>query len=101
MVLQTGLSLIGYNGSSITLADAAWKNNVAVIYKINSGRSGWISFRPSSTFNSLTAMDNEGHYLISVTTQFDLEGANPAHAEGGEPLPDGLLIMDGEQLIMA
>lgn len=96
-LLVGAVQFIGYNGPAITLADASWKNNISAIYKPNANRNGFLSFKPASAFNSLTTLEEGGHYQISVTTSFDLDGVNPLHESG---VPDGVLIMDGEIVTM-
>jgi len=98
--LPVGLYLVGYTGSTVTLSSASWKNNVAVIYKENAGHTGWTSFLPSSGLNALTQLVAGNHYLFKITTSFDLPGADITHYQQGAGVPDGLVIMDNEQLVM-
>lgn len=97
-ILTVGsVQLVGYNGPTIALANATWKNNVSAIYKANALNNGFRSFKPASGFNSLTTLEDGGHYQFSVVTEFELEGINSLHESG---VPDGVVIMDGEILSM-
>jgi archaellum component FlaF (FlaF/FlaG flagellin family) len=65
-----------YNGANTTLASASFKNDVNIIYGFNPGGTGYTSFKPTSNFNSLTQLVQDGVYIVDAkNTGFDIPGA--------------------------
>jgi hypothetical protein len=65
-----------FNGATLTLASAPWKAKVRAVYGFNAGGNGYRVFKPNSTFNSLTQLNQDGVYIVDAsTTGFDLPGA--------------------------
>jgi len=65
-----------FNASALNLSSATFKGNVNVIYGFNAGGTGYISFKPTSNFNSLTQLQPDGVYIVDAkTTGFDIPGA--------------------------
>jgi hypothetical protein len=76
-----------FNGATLTLAWAPWKNNVRAIYGFNASGNGYQLFKPSSAFNSLTQLSQDGMYILDVATAgFDLPGALLKAAIAPEPV---------------
>ncbi|GAB2539766.1 Ig-like domain-containing protein [Rufibacter soli] len=75
-ILQTGLSIIHYNGATLTLANQSWKGNLKALYKTNNTRNGWVSYKPSAAFPAVTQVVDGDHYLVDVLTSFDFPGAS-------------------------
>lgn len=72
-------SLLGvlFSGANLALAAAPWKNNVRVVYGFNGPGTGYTSFKPSNTFNSLSQLVANGVYILDVATPgFELPGAS-------------------------
>jgi hypothetical protein len=70
--------LIGmlYNGADLVLASVPFKSNLNAVYGFNSAGNGYTVFKPSSNFNSLTKLVQDGSYIVdSATTGFNLPGA--------------------------
>ncbi|RZK22479.1 MAG: hypothetical protein EOO63_18275, partial [Hymenobacter sp.] len=76
-VINKALMGFLYGGSSpLVLASASWKGNVGSITGFNSAGTAYISYRPTSTFNSLTQLVQDEAYIINSTTLgFSLPGA--------------------------
>lgn len=65
-----------YNGSVLALASVAFKANLNSISGFNAAGTGYTSYRPTSTFNSLTQLAQDGVYIVDAkTTGFDIPGA--------------------------
>ncbi len=65
-----------FNGATLALASAPWKNNVRAVYGFNAGGDGYQVFKPANQFNSLTELKQDGVYIVDVaTTGFELPGA--------------------------
>lgn len=76
-----------FNGATLTLASAPWKNNVRAIYGFNTSGNGYQVFKPASSFNSLTQLSQDGMYILDVATPgFDLPGALLKAAIAPEPV---------------
>lgn len=74
--LLIGNNLVGWTGANLALASAPWKDNVGGgIFKVSANRQGLISFKPTSSFPAVTALETGAFYLFRVTTAFDLAGA--------------------------
>jgi hypothetical protein len=89
-------SLTGFifNGASLALASAAFKGNLNTVYGFNSAGTGYTSFKPGNTFNSLTQLSQDGVYIVDAkTTGFDLPGALLSAAIAPEPVVIGELSM--------
>ena len=70
--------LVGFlfNGATQALATADWKNNVNAIYGFNSAGDGYQVFKPTSNFNSLTQLKQDGSYIVDTKMLgFELPGA--------------------------
>ncbi len=75
-----------FNGADLTLATAPFKNNIGVLYGFNADGTGYTSFKPSSNFNSLTTLKQDGSYIMSaVALGFELPGATVTAA--GNDIP--------------
>lgn len=71
-------SLTGFifNGAPLALASASFKSNLNSISGFNAAGTGYTSYRPSNTFNSLTELKQDGSYIVDAkTTGFDIPGA--------------------------
>ena len=71
-----------YRGSTpLVLSTASFKNNISIIYGISSDGNGFVSYSPSSSFNSLSSLEpNNGYEFITTGTTFTLwraPGASP------------------------
>ncbi|TDN39263.1 hypothetical protein E4631_15675 [Hymenobacter sp. UV11] len=65
-----------FNASALNLATAPFKNNLNIVYGFNAGGTGYTSFKPSSNFNSLTQLVQDGVYIVDAATPgFELPGA--------------------------
>ena len=65
-----------FNGATVALASAAFKTNINVLYGFNAAGTGYTSFRPTSTFNSLTQLEQDKSYILDAATLgFELPGA--------------------------
>ena len=83
-------SLLGFlfNGATVALAAAPWKNNVRALYGFNAAGNGYRVFKPGNRFNSLTELVQDGSYILdAVTPGFELPGATLVVAPGGPPAP--------------
>jgi hypothetical protein len=84
-----------FNGAALVLASAAWKNNVRAIYGFNGTGNGYTVFKPSSTFNSLTQLSQDGVYILDAATPgFELPGAALTGATAAEPEPIVIADLD-------
>jgi hypothetical protein len=83
--IPTGLSLFVFVGDTpITLSTATWKNNVKVLYQLNTGRTGWINFKPNIDFPTVTQLEKDVFYIIDSYAEFELPGAQFAAGSTGE-----------------
>lgn len=65
-----------FNGAALTLASASFKSNLNSISGFNAAGTGYTSYRPGNTFNSLTELKQDGSYIVDAkTTGFDIPGA--------------------------
>lgn len=83
-------SLLGFlfNGATVTLAAAPWKNNVRALYGFNAAGTGYQVFKPGNRFNSLTGLNQDGSYILdALTPGFELPGATLAVAPVGPSAP--------------
>jgi hypothetical protein len=65
-----------FNGATLALASAAWKNKVRAIYGFNGAGTGYTVFKPTNAFNSLTQLVADSSYILDVATPgFELPGA--------------------------
>ncbi|MBD2716742.1 hypothetical protein KBK19_16980 [Microvirga sp. STR05] len=77
------LSGILFNGAALALASAPWKNNVRAIYGFNGAGNGYTLFKPTSNFNSLTQLQQDGAYIVDAATLgFELPGATMVAGAG-------------------
>jgi hypothetical protein len=74
--ISKSLTGILFNGAALALASAPWKNNVRAIYGFNAAGNGYQVFKPTSGFNSLTHLSQDGVYIVDAATPgFELPGA--------------------------
>lgn len=78
--ITKALTGIMFNAASLVLAGAPWKNNVRAIYGFNAAGNGYTLFKPTSNFNSLTQLVQDGVYIVDAATP-------------GFELPDALLAV--------
>ncbi|MFD1469399.1 hypothetical protein ACFQ48_14300 [Hymenobacter caeli] len=65
-----------FNGAALALASAPWKNNVRALYGFNTAGTSYQVFKPTSQFNSLTQLAQDGVYIVDAATPgFELPGA--------------------------
>jgi len=75
-IISKSLSGIIFNGAALALASAPWKNSVRAIYGFNGPGNGYTVFKPTSNFNSLTQLSQDGVYIVDAATPgFELPGA--------------------------
>lgn len=80
--ITTTRSMETYRGATpLTLSSASFKNNILLIYGISSDGLGFVSYSPSSQFNSLTTLQPDvGYEFVTNGTPFTLwlaPGASP------------------------
>jgi hypothetical protein len=93
-IISKSLSGIIFNGVALTLASAPWKNNVRAIYGFNGLGNGYTVFKPTSNFNSLTQLSQDGVYIVDAATPgFELPGALLRAAIAPEAVVIGELSM--------
>lgn len=71
-------NLVGllFNGATQALASASWKTKVNAVYGFNAAGNGYQVFKPTSQFNSLTELVQNGSYILDAAVLgFDLPGA--------------------------
>lgn len=71
-------NLVGFlfNGATQALASASWKTKVNAVYGFNAAGNGYQVFKPTSQFNSLTELVQNGSYILdAAVTGFNLPGA--------------------------
>lgn len=64
MLIDKKIVQITYTGNNLTLNTSNIKNNIVTIYRINDSGLGYLSYSPSSLFNSLTSLTYGETYLI-------------------------------------
>jgi hypothetical protein len=75
-IINKGLMGFLFSGSPLALASASFKANLNSISGFNAAGTGYTSFRPGNTFNSLTELKQDGSYIVDAkTTGFDIPGA--------------------------
>lgn len=85
------LTPVTWYGPTLVLANAPWKNNVAVVRLINAGGTGYSSFDPAQTFNSLTQVV-AGQVLITeslaaaYSAGYALDNGTAPTAGAGSPI---------------
>ena len=98
-------SLLGFlfDGATVALAAAPWKNNVRALYGFSASGNGYQVFKPGNRFNSLTELVQDGSYILdAVTPSFELPGATLAVPHMGAattwPVPGNALTNGSIQL---
>ena len=64
MIINKKITQLTYTGNNLVLNTSNIKDNIFVIYTINSSGSGYLSYNPSFMFNSLTSLVYGDVYLI-------------------------------------
>lgn len=64
MTINKKITQITYTGNSLILSNSSIKNNIVSIYRINDSGLGYLSYSPSSLFNSLFSLTYGETYLI-------------------------------------
>lgn len=78
-----------YSGAAQSLASASFKGNVNSIIGLDAAGTGYTSFNPANTFNSLTQLVPDGVYIVdSKLTGYELPGAvlTTGGSSGGGPV---------------
>ncbi len=82
--INKSLSGFIFTGGALPLASADFKGNLNAVYGFNSAGTGYTSFKPGNTFNSLTQLTQDGVYIVDAkTTGFELPGASLAPTSSG------------------
>lgn len=75
-IIPAGISQFVYSSNApLVLDTVAWKNNVIVLYTVNPTRSGWLSYKPTADFPTITQLQKDTFYIIESAVDFDLPGA--------------------------
>ncbi|UOQ81014.1 hypothetical protein [Hymenobacter sp. 5414T-23] len=73
------LSGMLYTGANLVLASAPFKNNLNAVYGYNPEGTGYTVFKPTSNFNSLRELVQDGSYIVDAKSLgFELPGATLA-----------------------
>lgn len=64
MIIDKKITQLTYTGTTLSLNSSSIKNNISTIYTINPSGLGYLSYNPSSLFNSLSSLVYGNVYLI-------------------------------------